>query len=1724
MKKKLLFIVLLFVSSLYLSSYALTYYSKAAQTNPNLLTNWTINSDGTGANPASFTLGDLFIVQSGHNYTTTANWNISPSNLQIDGTFTFNNHSGTVNDLAFSGTLNINGAKTLTANGNVTMNSPSLLAGDNNNSTLDVAAGNLTINDGSAINGSANIDVNVAGNFICNAGAGISSIGRTDLTISGSTTINGDFTFIFSASGNKSFRAITVSATGIWDNTVGEDPRINGNIVNNGSWLGNTGGTADYQFGRTVVGSYAISGNPVSFSRVSIENGTTVTNKTTVTIDGSVNPGIRNRNGAGTATFINGDGIASAILYFQNDAASGADVTGAGLVFNAASNNNTVYYSRAGAQNIRIPDDLCYYNLVCDASGTKTIQAGTTGIKNLLTIQGSAIVDVGTNTVNDGCGGTPGLTMTGTSELIISKCATTVPELTGTYTLTGGTITLNGACAQTLRGGKTYYNLQLSGNNAASAVNMTGVVTINGDLTVSNATKISANSAFSMDCSKTFTYSSSGNTTLTNNINIGNFSHTNTGDVNDGGNTITVCGSSWDRSSATANFIATGRVIFNPSSGTCSVTSSAGANITQFRNLTINASKILVGDANGMNVGIGGTADWTNNGTFTHNSGTVTVVGNTTILGANATNFNNLIINNTFTLTGHATNMNIEGDWTNSNAAGGFTHNSGKVTFLLGNTQTITKGGTETFFNLTINKLAGTIVTSAVTTIAVTNLLTMTEGVFDVNTNTLNGAGGFTATGGDLQLAKLTTVPELTGTYTITGGTVTLDGAGAQTLRTAPAGASTYYNLVLTNSGAKTITGLLTINGDVTVSGSATIANTNSAFVQAADKTFNYFSTGSTTLNNGVAVTVGSYSQTNGTLILPNNAGNIFTVSGASWNKSGGTFTSATTNSAVKFQGGVTQTFTDNGTSFNKIVIDNGNGVSLNNDMTIVAGASALTFTNGTIITGTNYVTLTSTAATVITPGTGKFVDGNFKKAIAAGATTRTFEVGDGTDYIPVTITFGATTTAGNFTCAAYGGDHTDIYASTLDPGKTVNRNWKLENNSIGTVSYSATFTFLAGDVDGGCDVLNNVIVERYNGTTWNTTTIGTRTATTTQITGVTTPASGSSEYYQIGEDYNAKAVWTAVSNGTFLWSNKATWIQDRLGTISTTGVSVTVNGVGTKFTTELVAGDIIMLRASPATTYVVSSITSDVLLTLSAATTIASGAYGRQKVPDINDEVNIGNNIAALNGFQVTITMDMASTDINRLTFTGMGQGNTLTHDNATTLHIVSSAWVKQPNNANTNTWNINGGTVTADGNVQIGTPDNNAGRIAKINITTNGILNIGTNLVYSTTVAANAVLDMTGGAGRVNLYGTLTLNTAGTLSTAGTENIFNYCRSAGAQTVTFGSSIIYRNLYLNNTNAAGATLGAAVTAANVTGDIITQTGTFLNGGFAIAGNAARKFQVDNGASFKMTGTAVFPTIFGTFTFGATSNTYFLQTNAQIVQGTIVVTSPGYGNLYCQPGASVTQTLCAAASQTILIQSDLIIGDGVIAGTLTHDTRDPIVTIGGKVVIAANATLTMSNITASTFSVAGDFTVNGTLNLSSATLGNINFNGTTAQQINGSVASITFSNITVAKSAGTTLSVGGSVTTINTNNITMTSGTFDVPATVNLNATTTASTMTLNGGILNGGASTISLSGDWINNGGTFNGGTSTVTFTNGTNHQINGTAAAQTFNNINIKKVREE
>jgi hypothetical protein len=157
--------------------------------------------------------------------------------------------------------------------------------------------------------------------------------------------------------------------------------------------------------------------------------------------------------------------------------------------------------------------------------------------------------------------------------------------------------------------------------------------------------------------------------------------------------------------------------------------------------------------------------------------------------------------------------------------------------------------------------------------------------------------------------------------------------------------------------------------------------------------------------------------------------------------------------------------------------------------------------------------------------------------------------------------------------------------------------------------------------------------------------------------------------------------------------------------------------------------------------------------------------------------------------------------------------------------------------------------------------------------------------------------------------------------------------------------------------------------------------------------------------------------------------------------------------------------------------------------GTSTQNAAN--VTIGANWKMN-NGTLNQNT---STTNIAGNWTQNGgTKNFNTST---VLFNGTGAQQINGTIATHSFYNLTVNKTAGTLLNTGGSLTAITLNNdYLQTQGDFSAPATIN-------------------------AVGHWTHNAGTFSPNVGTVNFNGTTSKSITSNAlTSENFYNFILNK----
>ncbi len=1105
--------------------------------------------------------------------------------------------------------------------------------------------------------------------------------------------------------------------------------------------------------------------------------------------------------------------------------------------------------------------------------------------------------------------------------------------------------------------------------------------------------------------------------------------------------TITVAaGATWDNTNAATcvvncSIVSSGNWT-NPSGGTAPyLVNTSGQTYTYTTN---GGSTIILGSLT-----INGTSTVTNLGSLNLNSATTAL----TVQGGGRFNNGDGVKTPSLLLTACTTCVSVTGSTVDfSPSLNTVYYNSIGVTQNVYNT---------TYYNLfaansTIAQLAGN--TSVTNLIQISETATLNDGTGF----TLNGAANLTMTGtSTLTYTKNTaTLPEMTGATNSLASTtnITFDGTGTSTLKSS----ATYpYQTINVTNGTLNFSNVSNVAVDVNLNGG--VMSNNAVLTVGGTFTHNSaFRT--TTLTN--SLTTANFSLESGTL---NYSSQTITINGTNgiWNFASVIFPSAfTTNatSTVIFTSGANQQITSTiaglpigtVTTFQNLTINNPNGLTLSQVSANVAGT--LTLTSGVVTTGTN--TLAMTAAASIVSRTAGYVDGNFQKVIATGAPTVNFEIGDGGVYSPVSLVFTGVSASGSVTTTVTVPDHPSIASSPLNPSKSVNRYWSITNNATTFTSYNATFTFVAGDVDGGANTAN-FQTYRYNGTTWFATTAGARTATTTQFTGelAANLPNGSLQNFAIGEVIATTNIFNAVLVGN--WSNQATWIQNRTGTITIVNGSNLITGVGTSFLTELAVNDFLMLQTNPAiaSPVRVQSITDNTHLVLTAnatATQAGSGAYGRQYVPNtINDIVTIGN---TNNAGTTTITLDINAT-VNTLNVNQaaapLAFATTLTHSGTNSLTVQSNVTVNQPNASTTDVWNINAGSATVGGNVTLGSAVSNTARISRINITT-GTLTTG-GLVFNTANAASmeltAVLNMVGSTGQVNLSGaTQFTNTRGLLLGGTSGSNFNYNgTTAQVMALPTGNQAAnvwaFNNVLINNT--AGVTYSGSasgsldITASNLTGDFRLQSGKFtLTGtGVTIAGNGGTTtFQLVNGTTFRMTGNAGLPTGFTTYAMQTTSTVDY-SNSANITLLSAPATARAYGNiLFNSPGIFATFTFPNAA----FTATNMTIGDGVSnLVEIVQGTTATTLTLTGNFTVLGDVLWTPANFASVT--LAGNWLNNSLFNI---TTGTTIFNGTGTQTFTG-VAGDGFTNMTVNTGAANTVQLQSDLTISNI--LTLTQGGLDL-------------------------------------------------------------------------------
>ena len=383
--------------------------------------------------------GDIVTIQAAHAVACNAN----PTNcfsLTVNGTATMGNVGANI-----TGNLTINGTMTFTSTAGVktfqsaTMGSGSVWT-DGQGETFNITADFNML--GGTINGNSTGRYNIGGNW--NVSSGTNNIDRGRFNVTGTTTIAGTLN-ITSTAGAKNLNNFIVTSTGSFNCTVAEVWSFIGNIQVDGIFNANV---AVYRFN----GVNKIVSGTTSAIFDDIRCNGSYTNNGNITTTTSL---------YGTGTWTQGTGILSLPVTNANFSVT---------TFNASGTGNTVNFSRAGNQNIRIPNDGAYYNLTCSGTGTKSLLAAT-NINGNLSISSTLDVTATNYALNVGGNWTN----------------------TGTFTPRSGTVTLNGG-AQTVTKvtGETFFNLICAGSGTKT---LGGAITTNNNLTINVGSGLDVNAS-----------------------------------------------------------------------------------------------------------------------------------------------------------------------------------------------------------------------------------------------------------------------------------------------------------------------------------------------------------------------------------------------------------------------------------------------------------------------------------------------------------------------------------------------------------------------------------------------------------------------------------------------------------------------------------------------------------------------------------------------------------------------------------------------------------------------------------------------------------------------------------------------------------------------------------------------------------------------------------------------------------------------------------------------------------------------------------------------------------------------------------------------------------------------------------------------------------------------------------------------------------------------------
>ena len=1080
------------------------------------------------------------------------------------------------------------------------------------------------------------------------------------VTINGNTTISGG-TYMTGTAVNTFGNAITDTVT-IEGGTLEIESDVTNTDIAGSAVVSVTGGTISYKAGTTVSTKILSIFSPYNHLVVN-SMGSTYTLNGNITVNGNFTITAGTVDVDSTSVYSiavkgnwsNSDTFTprSGTVTFSGTAAQTVNSggTSAGKVFNNIRNSNTSAAVSLLTNAVQIDGTLTIDSSATFDLAGLSLTLGTLDNSGTLRLQGGETVSITTMDTNSG---------------------TVTYNGTGTYTAASGG----------LKAGDSYYNLTFNGSG--------GSWELDANLAVSNVLTITAGT---LDASsRTITLSGNGTP------------FSNSGTFTASTSTVTYTGSGV-ASTITIAAVTYNNLTLNNSAKTFAL----AADTTVSNNLTITAGTLDVVSGSNFALNVGGS--YSNSGTFTARSGTVTLnatatgktitsggssfynltlngVGGGWTLQDNTTVSNVLTITNgtldassrTLTLSGNGTPFSNSGTFTASTSTVSYTGNN-----LLGNTTV----AAVTYYNLTVNNASETYALGGDTTVS--NVLTISAGILDASSKTLTLSGNGTP---------------FSNSGTFTASTSTVSYTGNNLLGNTTIAAVTYKNLTLNNSletyvlaADTTVSGNLTITagtldvvngsnfslnvgGNWSNSGTFTARSGTVTFNGTADQTIttNAQAFYNLTLNNtgasgsddviisGALDVDNVLTITDGNLDIDTNdpnvtlAGNLSIASAGSVTKGSGTWT---------FDGSGTSTWSDSSSAIQDLgaVTINGSSKTISTSTNVKAASITIGADDIFNISG-DTLTLTGTG-TVLTLNSGGTFTTTSSTVVYTGTTTAT-TIG-AVNYNNLTLTPTAATTfnlGGNLT-----GGNAIVGTLTINANATLDatsNNYNLTAAAI-TIAASGTYTARASTITVSGNFSNS-----------GTFTAGTSTVTFDKGSGTQTLNSGSSAFYNL----------THSGAGTLQLATNALTVAGTLtnsaGTFDANGLAVTVTGLAT------VSGG----------TYLASTATQ----TFDGGLTISGGTFtGSSGTVDVNGDLTLssGTLTAPSGTFTVggswTKTGGTFTLGTGTVTFDATSTGKTITSGSGSfynlTFNGTGGEWTLQDALDVDSNFTLTAGTVLANG-----------------------------------------------------------------------------------------------------------------------------------------------------------------------------------------------------------------------------------------------------------------------------------------------------------------------------------------------------------------------------------------------------------------------------------------